>query len=390
MYAKKSIKKSIAYISVVHPLHDHRFLYKQCKGLSEQGFDVVYFNAKAESEQTIDGIKIVPLKDAKSRLKRILNTFLLLPKMISLKADAIHLVDPELLPVGIIVKLFTRKIVVFDAHEDYVSFIAQKHYLGQISSKILPVLMKIILVLSAKLFDGFVFSDRPTANLLSMPVSRKCIFFNYPLLKLFPNCPKNWNNRKYDLALVGSMSKTSGTFVLLKAVKILKEKYPGIKVLLIGQPDENIKDNVEQFICINNLEENIEITGRVPHSKVPELLQDCKIGLITLLNLPKFQKNIATKMFEYFASGMPVISADLPPEREYIEEGKTGLFFEPGNHNSLVENVDKLLSDVELGSLMAKQSREYIVTKKIFAENEMKKLAEFYEYLFSHPRRLLG
>ena len=106
---------TIAYVSVVHQLHDHRFLYKQCKGLADNGFDVVYY-VQADCEQTINNVKIIPLSIPVNRLKRFLSTFKLFGRLQKKKYDAIHLVDPELLPVGILLKWFTQSVIVFDAH----------------------------------------------------------------------------------------------------------------------------------------------------------------------------------------------------------------------------------------------------------------------------------
>lgn len=379
--------KRVLYISVVHPLHDHRFIYKQCKGLAEAGFDVSYMNAKAEKEDIIEKTRVIPIRGSSTRFKRFLSTFLLLPYLLKSRHDVIHLVDPELLPVGVIIKLLTRKIIIFDAHEDYFSFISQKYYIKGISGKLIHWAAKATIYISSKILDGFVFADESTAEIFKMPQERKCIFYNFPSRSLFPeDISISWENRPYDLVLVGTMSKTSGIFVLLEATKILKERYPQIKLLLIGQVDENISSQVKLFIEQNNLTDNIEITGRIPHHEVPARLKKCKIGCISLLDLPKFHKNIATKLFEYMALGLPVVSADLPPERKYIKEGKTGLFFTPGDPQSMAEAIDKILSDKKLWAEMAANARRYMIENNLFAENEMAKLVEFYKRLLNYKQ----
>ncbi len=374
----------IAYISVVHPLHDHRFLYKQCSGLVKNGFEVDYYVRHTHSE-TIQGVGIYPLKTYKSRLRRFLSTFWLLPELMKKKYSAYHLVDPELLPVGILLKLFSRKVVVFDAHEDYIDFMKRKYYLRGFLGVLCSCGIKILLNISSRLFDGFVFADEGTASMFDgMPQGKKCFFYNFPVFSMFPQTPSKWTARKYDLVFLGTMSRTSGTFVILEAIKLLKERFQSLKCLFIGVPDENVRDEVFNFVDQNKMRDNIEVTGRLPHSDIPEILQNCKIGLIGLLDLPKFHSNIATKLFEYMASGIPVVSSDLPPERKYIGE-KCGKFFPPGDAPAMAAAINAILLEDGRGQEMSMAARDYMVQKKYFAESEVEKLATFYKRLLSSP-----
>ena len=379
----------IAYVSVVHPLHDHRFLYKQCKGLADNGFDVEYY-VKTEKDCVVNNVKIIALKEHSNRLKRFLSDFSILPRLIKGRYNAVHLVDPELLPIGILLKLLTKSVIVFDAHEDYVSFMSHKHYLPSFLTAAFSAGVKFILHLSSLVLDGFVFADEVTEKEFKrLPNTRKILFRNFPLLSLFPNDPENWTERKYDVAFVGTMSRTSGTFVMLEAINTVKDKYPALKCLFIGQPGDEIKHKVEEYIKQINLDKHIEFTCRVPHSDVPNLLQQCRIGLIGLLDMPKFHKNIAAKMFEYLACGMPIVSSDLPPERKYIVSGEHGYLVPPGDSAAMAEAISKILSNPELGRKISKACRRYMLDKGYFAENEVEKLVKFYEYLLAHRRRPL-
>ncbi len=371
---KKNIK--VAYFAVVHSLHDHRFLYKQCKGLADQGFDVSYL-VKHNQEETIQGVKIVPISVPENRLRRFLNTFKLFGK--ARKFEAIHLADPELLPLGILVRLFTGTKVIFDAHEDYIDFMKYKYYLPKWVRGTVSFLLRILFKISGFVLDGFVFADEGTAKEYRLSEKKKFIFYNFPRKSLFPDSHKEWDKRKYDLVFLGSMSETSGTFVILNSIKKLKTKFPNLRVLFIGQPGKEIQDEVQHFIEENQIKENVHFTGRIPHGDVPNLLQDCKIGLIALLDLPKFHKNIATKMFEYMASGIPVVSSDLPPERRFLIEDKTAKLFEPGDPDSLTDAIDEILSDVEFGKRLHFNCLEIMDEKGYYAETQIEGLAAFYE-----------
>jgi len=375
----------IAYITVVHSLHDHRFLYKQCGGLAEKGYQIDYY-VQHEREENINGVNIKPINVPTNRVLRFIKSFALFGKIWG-KYDAVHLVDPELLPLGILIKMSSRTKVVFDAHEDYVNFMYYKHYLPRWIRGVFSVLMKGLIRISGFVLDGFVFADIKTADDYKIKEEKKVFFYNFPCKTLFTDSIKNWDERTYELVFLGSMSRTSGIFVVLESIVKLKKQFTDIKALFIGRPGDEIKKQVQRFIEVNKITSNIHFTGRIAHGNVPELLQDCKIGLIALLNIPKFHKNIATKTFEYMASGIPVVSADLPPERRFLVENETAKFFKPGDADALAKCAGDILSNNQLGIQMQKNCLDTMNKQNYYTENQVDNLAAFYDELLNQESR---
>jgi glycosyltransferase involved in cell wall biosynthesis len=54
------------------------------------------------------------------------------------------------------------------------------------------------------------------------------------------------------------------------------------------------------------------------------------------------------KLVEYAAAGVPAVAPDLPPIREAIEPGKTGLLFAPGDAADLARVLSRLAGDPAL------------------------------------------
>jgi hypothetical protein len=68
---------------------------------------------------------------------------------------------------------------------------------------------------------------------------------------MFPETPKEWIERKYGIVFLGTMSRTSGIFVILNALKIIKQTNPQFKCLFIGKPGNEVDDAVQDFIFKN-------------------------------------------------------------------------------------------------------------------------------------------
>jgi glycosyltransferase involved in cell wall biosynthesis len=379
--------RTIAYVSVVHDLHDHRFLYKQCRGLVNFGFNVDYF-VSAKKPEVIEGVKICPIKRPKRRLKRFIFTFSLAARLMDSRYAAVHLVDPELIPLGILLKIISNKVVLFDAHEDYLSFMSHKYYLNPFLAKVMEIGLGFLLRLSSVVFDGFVFADSETADLYSyMSDRKKCIFYNFPMLSMFPENNLPWRQREFEVCYLGTISVTRGIFVMIEALGVVKKQLPRLRSIFIGELDAYLSDSVNESLQRLGLENNVEFTKRIPHAMVPELLCNCKIGLIGLQDLAKFRRNIATKMFEYMACGVPVVSSDLPPERKFMDEGKQCIFVPPGESKKIAEAILSILGNPNLGTSMSTRCREQIVQKGFFAEEEIKKFALYYEKILESKVR---
>lgn len=374
---------TICYVSTVHPLHFHRLLYKECDCLARAGHDVRLV-IQAETECTINGVKIIPLKPSTNRIYRVFRSLLLLGLLLRQKADAYHLCDVALLPTGLILKGLTRARVLYTALEDMSSYMLMKTYLPKPVRHLAKFVVKCLESAAATTFDGLVASDPDIArDLPGMPRQRKMVFLNVPPLSLFPPSPIPWKKRKYDVTMIGTLTVTSGTITLLEALALLRRRHRTLTAIFIGEPSFF---DFDAEVARLGLQEVVQAPGRVGHQQVSSLLDDVKIGIVPLPDLPKFRKNISTKMFEYWAKAMPVVSSDLPPERRYLQPGRHGLLVTPGAPRELADAIDQLLCDPEKSERMAQTSRNDLELRHLYAEHEQNNFLVFYNYILQNPR----
>jgi len=380
----KSIR--VCYAGLMHPADDQRFVHKQCAALVRAGYDVVYY-AITDAKTTINGVKVYPLPKVRdlSLWKRMLEPWKLLPKLLRENCRIYHFLDPELLPLGLILKLFYKRQVLFDAHEDYVEYARSSRHLGP-ARHIYACIFKLLLNLASRIFDGFVFGDDLLEKDFPHLGSRKVCFHHFPLLSMFPPSSVPFARRKYDVVYAGNLSQDKGAFDFLKTIRLLRGRCDKFRALLIGEPRRYIREKFYQYIGEHKLDDCLEVTGHLPYKEVSGLLDECKVGLIGLLDLPKFRKQSATKLFEYMAKALPVVSADLPPERKYMTSGVHGYLVRPGDPQTMADAVYDIITNPELGGKMAKACREQVIDKQLYAEKDCEKLLAFYDYILTHPR----
>jgi len=163
-------------------------------------------------------------------------------------------------------------------------------------------------------------------------------------------------DRPFTIGYAGHLYPWKGVELILEAVLAL----PDTRGLIVGGHDKEpdlarLKQQAADLDCASR----IDFTGPVPPSDVAARLRDADV-----LILPNPKSAISTeftsplKLFEYMASGRPIVASDLPSLREILRDGENALLVEPGNPQALVAGITRIKDDPELGARLARQARE--------------------------------
>ena len=95
-------------------------------------------------------------------------------------------------------------------------------------------------------------------------------------------------------------------------------------VLVIAGANEVFSKRIFDFQKKNNLEKNIINYGVVDSSLTPGILYYSDVCLSFLDNVPAHLVSPPQKIFEYFASGKPVICNDIQTHTTFVNNGETG------------------------------------------------------------------
>lgn len=142
--------------------------------------------------------------------------------------------------------------------------------------------------------------------------------------------------KNYPIILsVGRLNKIKGHIYLIKALNILKIKYPNLRLLLIGDGPE--KKILENKIGQLGLSKNILFLGEIRDLDIYYQLSDIFV-------LPSINEGFGLSVVEAMSNKLLAIATRVGGVPEIIEEGISGYMANPEDENSIAHVIDRILN----------------------------------------------
>jgi len=366
----------IAHLTSVHPPLDHRIFSKECRTLVEAGFDVTLI-APADEDSDVEGVKIRAVRPSANRVERMSRTIWSVYRAaVHERADLYHFHDPELIPVGILLKLRGNR-VVFDVHEDDPQQILSKSWLPKAVRPLIAWGLNVIEGTAARLFDATVLVIPMRHR--KFPRLKTLLVRNFPLLQEFsPRSGIPYAERPPLATYVGDVSVVRGAYEMMAAMALLPQDVEA-RLAIAGRFRPPELANALQALPGAD---RVDLIGLVPRDRVAALLGEARIGLCILHPIPGFPEAYPVKLFEYMAAGIPIISSDFPVWRRVVDRAGCGLLVDPLQPAELADAIATLLRDPEAARAMGERGRKAVIENYRWQAEGLRMVALY--------RRLLG
>jgi glycosyltransferase involved in cell wall biosynthesis len=381
---------NVCFLSSVHTTTDTRMFYKQCRSLAGAGFKVALIAPHSSDDcqvDFVDGVKVRSFPRARSRLIRM--TFLqirLYLEALREDAEVYHLHDPELMPIGLLLRHRGKK-VVYDVREDVPRDILDKQWI--------PVPLRRPLSRLAESFGRFATSrlsgvvgvtEEMLAPFGQMGVPT-AIVRNYPLLEEFlPSV--DFGRDRYasgTVACFGGICYLTGARQLIAALDLIPPKMQ-IRLLLGGLTEsEELLSEVQQMPGWSR----VNFLGMTPRKHMIQILTGAAVAVVLYNSGRRNLTSLAnaTKIFESMAAGLPVVVPDLPEWRDFIETYECGIAVSPERPRQIAQAIQRLVTCPEEAAEMGRRGRD-VVREKFSWESERGKLVRFYSHLLGNLEAL--
>ena len=367
----------VVHLTTVHLPFDTRIFQKECRSLAKEGYRVSLIVPHVTHE-SVDGVDIIPLPRFHNRLIRMSRGVREIYRFARrLEADLYHCHDPELMPVGIMLKLSTRARVVYDVHEDYPKNMRSKKWLFPPLRFLASWGMRGCERVTAGLVNGIVAATEHIAT--RFPPKRTHVVRNHPLLEMMSHSPDHHRKFENNLNLIytGGITDHRGIQQIVQALDYVKT--PQARLILLGR---NMHPYIADEIRSMPGYRRVEYLGHVPYETMFRHLDSAAIGLIC--NQPRYGYDLAlpNKLFEYMSAGLPIIASNFKSWEEIVKGNDCGIMVDPTSPEEIATAIDYLLSNPGIRRLMGRKARQ-AVKQRYNWEQEEKKLLKLYRELLN-------
>lgn len=368
----------VCLLTSVHPLYDIRIFYKQAKSLAAAGYSVTLIaQHDASSPFETEGVRVIPLRRPRNRKERMLKTvWQLWRQALQQKADVYHFHDPELLFVGVLLKLRGHS-VIYDIHENVAEQMLTKRWLPFRRS--ISRLYRWLEIGLCRMFP-LVLAEASYDKLYPERCN-KIVVQNFPELGLFPAALENRDSSR-RVVYVGGVSRLRGIDVVLDALGMLNQMGVGFHFDCIGEVSPSYRQQLEAYCSRLGIADHVTFHGRMKATEAYEIVSQGAVGLAILQPSPNYLESFPTKMFEYMALRIPVITSHFPLYVQTVQEAECGITLDPEDSTAVAGAIAYMLEHPEEARRMGDNGRRAVETKFNWSQ-ENAKLLQLYQDLLT-------
>lgn len=368
-------KFRVLHVSTAHQPQDPRIVFKQCQTLADV-YDV--FCALPHANPAIaPNIHFIRLPYYRRVIWRTLLTCpLILLRCLWLRPKLVHVYVPEFLPFAYVFRLLGAK-VIYEVQENLYKKMQLKTFnRGYFLEKAFRWFDHLARRHFYLIFTEHGYLD--TYVTLSKPHE---VIYNYPLLSFVEpfRQPYQPDAVKPSFFYIGWLSFERAFDTLVESLARLKTSYPDFRVHLFGRQTFTDAD-LQQLPAFAQVRTNLRFYGYRDQREAFPYATQATAGLALLKPVGDYPDSYTTKLFEYMALGLPVVTSDFPLYRAVVEQFQCGFCVSPYDSAQITDALIYLIEHPDEARTIGQRGRKAVETHFNW-DTEALKLLNFYERL---------
>jgi glycosyltransferase involved in cell wall biosynthesis len=174
--------------------------------------------------------------------------------------------------------------------------------------------------------------------------------------ELFPAAPAR-RNGAFRVLYAGTVGMSQGVGTLVDAAELLSDD-AGIEIVIAGDGAEGpeLRSRLSQGGV-----RNVQMLGRVPHERIPELYAEADAAVVLLRDKPLFEGALPTKMFEAMSAGRALVLSAAGEAATLVKDAACGVVVPPERPRELADALSQLASDRERAGELGAAGRRAVV-----------------------------
>lgn len=249
--------------------------------------------------------------------------------------------------------------------QDYWDQWSEQAGVSKIYSLLGPFFEKIILKLSHNAIHTI--SESSKDDLIKFG-AKKPIHVIHPAIETIKKIQTEFDPLTF--VYVGRLVFYKNLEVVIRALNIVKEKYPKVKLVIIGGGPH--KRSLEELIKKLGMEQNIEFSGYVSFDEKMRL-----VASSSALLFPSLCEGFGLVILEAFSQSKPVFVSNLRPMSDIIQHNKTGYLIDPHDPSAWSTHILETIQDTKKTEDMGKTASKEL--EKYSRESMYLKILEMYK-----------
>jgi glycosyltransferase involved in cell wall biosynthesis len=152
----------------------------------------------------------------------------------------------------------------------------------------------------------------------------------------------------------GHLFEWKGVYVLADAALHL----PDVLFLIVGGMAQD-RERLRVYIAQRSIK-NVRLIDHVPPTKVPSFLFAADVLVLPNISREPISSEYTSplKIFEYMASGTPIVATDLPAVREVLKDGENAVLVAPDEPQALAAGIECVLGNLQSAARIGWRARE--------------------------------
>ncbi len=330
-------KRTLVIASVLKPVDDTRMFEKMGVSLAKENCKVFIIGQAWKVIPAHPNIHFVPFQNVKRiSLGRVVLPFQIGLKILQLKPEALIVNTHELLIVSLLNRILFGAKIVYDIRENYYRNIIFSESFTAPVKNMLAALVRLKEKLTAPLFHHFFLAEKVYRKELTFIGSRYTVLEN----KAIPDSSsKRQSPRGFKLLFTGTVARSTGVFEAISLAESLHKINPDVTLTIIGycalqKVGEELKKAVQDkpFVQLKGIDQ------LVPHSEIIQAINTADFGIICYPYSPHTFHAMPTKLFEYMAGRLPILTWQDQRFADMVVTNKAGLLANP-EANKLMDEM---------------------------------------------------
>jgi glycosyltransferase involved in cell wall biosynthesis len=361
----------VAHLTSVHVPSDTRILYHECATLAAEGYDVVLIATEGKAALP-RGVRLRSVPVPRNRLERMTRTVWQVHRAaLEERADIYHFHDPELMIVGLLLRLRGAR-VVFDVHEDIPHDIADKPWIAPPLRRPIAALAALALRAMQRWYTAVVTATPAIARRFRN--ERTIVVHNYPRPDEFGDAEAiEFSRRPHRVVYLGSITQLRCVEEIVSAMNS-DRLAPDIRLQLAGVFED---DALERRVRALPGWDRVDFIGYCPRGEVPNVLGSARAGLLLFRAAANHDEAMPNKLFEYLGSGLPVIISNTMQCSAIVREHDCGIVVDPSDTEAIAKAILFLVDNPAAAQAMGERGRT-LVRERYQWTSEASKLTQLY------------